>query len=646
MPNLAFHFEVLNRVIQQLVQNGDSRGSIMANNKKFAVLGALGPDLLRYLPVSKPLADDLAAVALTNSAGQGQISSLPPQEREELFLNPLGGAYSVLFRLLVVPTWPVLNNIKDFLDRMDAIALAQDLLALPQMIAQENAIVSQSASLQSQLPGTVQSLAAIIAQIISLPPWMEQNLQSPVKPSDPRGCRLSEFLRWHHTGEFTRNLINSANNDQQKAFAYGYLSHVAASVTGEPLVNNITGGPYRTHWWRNRLVSNFIDSWTFGFFESNAQMQGDNPTPPYAAWTPLCGANLHNEFNVANADVPKLGDVPDAVKAIASGDLGKLTNQFPKDLATLLLTAVNLTYPTADQPIAGFTEDKLKQAFVGAFAVYWFMTSGSGPMCNNPIGPPPSNCMSAPSWVTSGSAPSPQQAGLNVGPDICAVLLAIVALLKILTGTFQGGVSAVIAAISVPIVDWDVVRCNLFWLRKELVDIENALRDALVQNGLAYPPPQKLGTIDTNGNTQPATDSTTNPPVSLCSSNNLGSSTYPNPMDATNPQAPVADLDFACYPFTGVELPSTQNLIPSGVYPNSVVNGTGLQNGGIMTDGTYPSRYQVFGDAVCNAVAAIQTDGIGLPNYNLDSDRGYGWKSWAPQPGSFPGTPPVVDVQE
>lgn len=26
-------------------------------------------------------------------------------------------------------------------------------------------------------------------------------------------------------------------------------------------------------------------------------------------------------------------------------------------------------------------------------------------------------------------------------------------------------------------IDWDLVRCNLFWIRKELFDVENGLRD-------------------------------------------------------------------------------------------------------------------------------------------------------------------------
>jgi hypothetical protein len=59
----------------------------------------------------------------------------------------------------------------------------------------------------------------------------------------------------------------------------------------------------------------------------------------------------------------------------------------------------------------------------------------------------------------------------------------------------------------------------------------------------------------------------------------------------------------------------------------------------------YPSRYESFGDAVSNALELIKEPGK-IPNYNLDADRGYGWKGWHPQPGSDPTTLPVQDVED
>src|SRR5260221_7904499 len=124
MPNLAFHLEVLDKVIDQLIAAGDPRGSLMKNNRRFAALGALGPDLLRYPPISTALGDALVQLTLTTPVGQ--ISSLPLPQLQELFLNPVGAIYTLLFRQLVIPNWPTINQLRDFFNKLDAIVAAQN----------------------------------------------------------------------------------------------------------------------------------------------------------------------------------------------------------------------------------------------------------------------------------------------------------------------------------------------------------------------------------------------------------------------------------------------------------------------------------------------------------------------------------------
>lgn len=76
--------------------------------------------------------------------------------------------------------------------------------------------------------------------------------------------------------------------------------------------------------------------------------------------------------------------------------------------------------------------------------------------------------------------------------------------------------------------------------------------------------------------------------------------------------------------------------------PEFVVAGAGLQNGGLLTDGPYPSRDQFFGDAVANALEVIAKEGGGLSDYSLDGDRGYGWNGWHPKTGTVPSLSSVV----
>ena len=47
-------------------------------------------------------------------------------------------------------------------------------------------------------------------------------------------------------------------------------------------------------------------------------------------------------------------------------------------------------------------------------------------------------------------------------------------------------------------------------------------------------------------------------------------------------------------------------------------------------------EWSCSGGAVANAVSVIQTEAMTLVDYNLDGDRGYGWKCWRPKVGTEP----------
>ena len=199
-------------------------------------------------------------------------------------------------------------------------------------------------------------------------------------------------------------------------------------------------------------------------------------------------------------------------------------------------------------------------------------------------------------------------------------------------------------------IDWDQLACNLFWLRKGMLDASNALVDGLVKAGLAYPAPAKLGTVDANGVTHPAVDMTPNFGMPLTKSNSsdlagvAGPLPYPHQLDTTN--GGFADLNFAAFPPSAAETPQTTNLPLPPCYADRVIDGSGLVNGGMLVDGVFPSTNKFFGDAVANAQQLIADQAQKLPPYNLDADRGYGWKTWNPQVGTFPGSGQVNNPKE
>jgi len=72
-----------------------------------------------------------------------------------------------------------------------------------------------------------------------------------------------DMLHYRYTGQFAANLVHGANSNRQEAFAYGYLSHMAADIVGHPYVNAIVGSPYRLNVQRHVTAENFQDSWKF-----------------------------------------------------------------------------------------------------------------------------------------------------------------------------------------------------------------------------------------------------------------------------------------------------------------------------------------------------------------------------------------------
>jgi len=701
MPNLAFQIEVLKKTIAELASPPDPTVSVnplaqsVQNDDalmQYAVLGALGPDIFRYTPVSSATAtflSDLVTSAPASGVNTSALTALtwPTPPYPDLYFNPLGAAYSLLFSTVVVTAWPIINQITDILNQADAIIGNE--AGAAGMIGKIQEAQTDSQSL-SGLSATITNVTAVGSWIVTQGPWMEMPPLPPAlnnpQPWDNIMNRRHEFLRWHETGKFAQNLWSNAVTPNQQAYALGWLCNVASSVTAEPFVNNIAGGPYRTHWWRNRFAGNFVDSWTYGFFEQSPLpvMTGDTPVPAYfdtvsgAGWPSICSANLQNQFNVAGLEGPSTpGGIPPAVAAMASGDLSQVGNLSAlSEISALLSQTINETY-TGLQPIAGidangqpipaFDDNTFANAYVGAFAVYWFMTSGSANLGNNPAVsiPPPGP---VPSWVTAGKSPPSPQKAVNVAGVVCAIAAAIAAIFEIWVGNYGGGLAALIALFSAPIINWSQVATDLYWLRYELVNAQAALRDALVWTGMAYPPPVLLG-IQTPAGTLPVTDFTgiisSTPPTNnvpatggvwLCKTNSLsnpspGAKVYPRgvtPAPTTSTIPP--DMLFFSYPNAPVEEPSADILIPPNLYPNSVVQGLGGLNGGMngapAQNATFPTGDRLFGDAVTNAVQLIQSGASGLPDYNLDADRGYGWQTWDLTVGSQPLTGIVSFTKE
>ncbi|VAX32381.1 hypothetical protein MNBD_NITROSPIRAE03-133 [hydrothermal vent metagenome] len=80
-----------------------------------------------------------------------------------------------------------------------------------------------------------------------------------------------DMLHYRRTGKFAWNLVHGARSERQKAFAFGYLSHIATDVTGHAYVNQIVGTAYRLNVHRHVTAENFQDTWKYaGYYNGES----------------------------------------------------------------------------------------------------------------------------------------------------------------------------------------------------------------------------------------------------------------------------------------------------------------------------------------------------------------------------------------
>ncbi len=196
--------------------------AIVQNNPAYYALGAIGPDIFFLLPDFKP------------PAGTG-----------------LWGAANLIRTLF---TWWDDNFLGPYEDILGPIAdnASDELGALTGGLSQElSAIFSQAISF----------LIDFVLVLITRQYDIFGLLSSGVPQGfDEQTFFWSDMLHYRKTDEFAHELWKSATTDQQRAFALGWMTHIATDVTGHCFVNEKAGGPYRLHWQRHHLVENHMDA--------------------------------------------------------------------------------------------------------------------------------------------------------------------------------------------------------------------------------------------------------------------------------------------------------------------------------------------------------------------------------------------------
>ena len=250
MPGPYIHMSSMRHAASQLAQNGyqvvqssyinpawtgadvQRLGQIMQDHLNFASLGAIGPDLFFFLP------DFRNAQIACHSIDVSSILITILDFLEELYKD----------------LDPFIEKYQQYLGPID-----------------EN-LAEQMSRLTGGLSETVGTILGELTNILvtglevyitGLNDWWKFFSLGLDEGFDEQAYFWSDMLHYRATGQFARNLWKNADasgSDAVRAYALGYITHVATDVTGHAFVNSIVGGPFRLHWQRHHLTENHMDA--------------------------------------------------------------------------------------------------------------------------------------------------------------------------------------------------------------------------------------------------------------------------------------------------------------------------------------------------------------------------------------------------
>ena len=472
----------------------------------------------------------------------------------------------------------------------------------------------------------------------------------PFYPRIQQGCPENEwywfdFLHYRKTGKFCSNMwqiANAQNNDNLKRYCLGYTSHIGSDVVGHSYVNAIVGGPYRNHWRRHKLTENWIDAYAKNHY---------NDIPEIVS---TLSAATDGEDYISNA--------------ISGSNYYRLTEfkdshnitRFPKDLGNMILRALEMTYSgIAHPPMLDFPN--LEQTYLTWQK--WFKRTTTIGKAHRPVPvPPPSSVAFLNSYITnfptmpsnSGSGSGGGFSIKNIIRNLSKYLNYLVAVLDYTFNWIISNASNILSLLTTNLLE--LLKWLLYQLQKAIYEIAETARFIMVLCGYVYPEPEDLNHPQF-GKAFISTDF-----VGITQGGIFDYSNYPykqvvpviNCKDDVYANAKITGNEYQLkYPISALEKPYSEptpkpftvNCMPEsfidGVFPyNSFIERLYLSNQPYppvpflqpkpthKIDQSTWSSHQL-GSALSFSQRLINNNMGNMPNFNLDSDRGYGWKEWS-----------------
>jgi hypothetical protein len=224
-------------------------GKIMQQHPNFASLGAIGPDLFFFLPDFRDIT--IAGKRLSTSSIlthildflEGLYDTLDPYiSKWEHYIGPISEDTGEEMSRL---TGGLSETVGDITGELGAIITT----ALEDFLVQQN-------------------------------DWLSFFSLGLNKGFDEQAYFWSDMLHYRETNTFAQTLLKNANaseKDEAVAYALGYMTHMGTDTIDHSFVNAISGGPFRLHWQRHHLVENHMDS--FWYLQDGLSPKNGNQYP-------------------------------------------------------------------------------------------------------------------------------------------------------------------------------------------------------------------------------------------------------------------------------------------------------------------------------------------------------------------------------
>lgn len=245
MPKWGIHSLILEKALEKLdaVENNEITNHLndIKTNKDMALLGSIGPDLFFFSP-------DYEAV----------------EKIFQLYKN---------IEEVIAPFIKIKDKVQDIKDTItapietvigDMVPNTIELIKLAKEEIEETVGLFSSLVSTGLLTGVVEG-ANIVTDAVgwntASGKFFDQFLPGMQNNESEKDWYWFDMLHYRKTGEFAKNLVAIADNGtaKQRAYAYGYLSHITGDVIGHAYVNQVVGGPYRLASQRHVVVESFMD---------------------------------------------------------------------------------------------------------------------------------------------------------------------------------------------------------------------------------------------------------------------------------------------------------------------------------------------------------------------------------------------------